>query len=801
MLPRRAIVGRVLVNKRCASHTIARTGQVVDGRWDLPLDAVVNELVSNTAAPAVLWPAPPKAADVKAIARTIRASIAANDFTALDVLRSLPRPHPRFVIHATVHALLRARQAPRASALLLAFANERASASKLPRISPITLAETIKALLELVPKIQGRQDRVRTTLSPKLLLLDAQLVSEPALRTALALYIKARQLYVHRTKDVTTRLWYALVSQREWIPAALFIELQVKDYQLRHTLRTVLRAENPAKPLNPHHRHHIRRRLDLLRREDIRPNRGLFTDLCFRIAGVISSITKSPESGLLSTQLPSIEAHGRPIPPVLTTPVTQLPKTPLTPQRAQHHARVALQALAILAPLIDARQVPFGDISAWVTTVGSLPSSLARVTVYTMVEGRPELVGARAYLRRVLERYATSLPRVPHIYSEFPFRTSGFERRGLKHTSPDLTANLVHPDSPYFPPEISDGTGPSPSTRHFPPKDPAEAADDSLMPPPLMPTYESLLNVFLNPGNKGRGPGALFEAAPKMDSQPARWNAGAELVEAKLEEKKDPRIPDRMALEAKTRQGERESVQGHYHAPRSPNNPDPLHLQYPAHPLDFDKYPDASRVPPGASGAHADAARVQAQLEKLGPVPVALHRVRVVAIVLRHMLYKRNPAMPPWESEGIMRLLERRADVLKPLIGRTEEGFNALVEWKDSIIETEKAGARGLWEAVWEGDARARRETEVNAAEARRIVAEAEYEAGATRGHIPWSTRMDAEEQEQLAWRVDRESGVLRPKGKEDDEDERPEQLEMLNRRLVAKTADKELEMYHNSAG
>ncbi|KAJ6460884.1 hypothetical protein C8R45DRAFT_1028484 [Mycena sanguinolenta] len=712
----------------------------------LPLDALVNDLASTH--PTVLWPAPKKTTNVKALAREIRARIVANDPAALDLLREIPRPYPALVVHTAVHALLRAKQVSRAGSLLLAFAVERRHTIKEPRIHPVTLAQTLRALLDTVPTTQGRQDRARTALRPSLLVIDAQLVSEPALRTALGLYIKARQLFVHRQKDVTTRLWHTLLNQREWIPAALLFELQVKDYRLRRTLPTLLRTDNPGgRPMNPQERWYLHRRLDHLRREDVRPNRALFADLCFRIAGVLSSVTQSTESGLISMNFPFTDPDNVPPKPVSTRGP---PKQAHTPQRAWHHARVALQALSILGGLVDARRVPFGDISAWVSAVGSLPSTLEDIPAYTL-DGHPKRVYARNHLREVLERYATSLPRVPHIYSEFPFATSGFVRRGLKD-------------------KVLDDAEATPSIRQVLPSDPAEAEDDSLMPPPLMPTYEALLSVFLNAGARGRAPGALYYYAPEeamnaTKDQQKRWNEAAQRVEASLDASKANRIIELVhPVEVKVQ---------HYHAPRSPNNPDPLHLRYPTHPLDFDKYPKPPRV---ASGDHAAAT----QLQKLGPAPVALYRVHVVAKVLEHMMYERSPAMPPWESEAIMQLLQRRADVLRLLIGRA-----GMVKEMEGVRD-------GLWDAVWEGAARARREAEVTAAEARRIIAEGEHEVGA---RIPWSTRLDNERE---AWAVDRESGVLRPTK---EEAESWDELEMFNRRLAAQTWDKELEMYRSSAG
>jgi hypothetical protein len=208
-------------------------------------------------------------------------------------------------------------------------------------------------------------------------LLDAQLVSEPALRTALDLYIQARKLFVPRQNEVTTLIWYALLRQREWVPAALFFEHQVKDYQLLRTLPTLLRTGNPdGQPMTPHSRDHLRRRLAVLRLEDNRPSASLFANLCFRLAGVISSLSKNPDSGLLAPVPVTARQTREPEAPFDASYPDALPppppQSPMTLQRASHHGRIVLQALTILGALVDARQLPFGDISAWVSTVGSV---------------------------------------------------------------------------------------------------------------------------------------------------------------------------------------------------------------------------------------------------------------------------------------------------------------------------------------------------------------------------------------------------------------------------------------------
>ncbi|KAJ7895830.1 hypothetical protein B0H13DRAFT_824719 [Mycena leptocephala] len=347
----------------------------------LPLDAVIKRL---TPATAVSWPALPERKDAQVLVREIRACIVANNIVAaMAILRDVPQPYPRLVAHAAVHALLRVGDPHRAGAFLLSFAiGPKTTKARPPRIHPTTLSETVKALITLVPATQGRQDRVRTAQGPQLLVLDAYMVSDPALRTALALYLQARKLFVPRSKSITGPIWNALLNHREWIPAALMLDLQVKDFQLRKTIPTLLHTPDPAAPrLTPHDRDHLGRRLDILRREDMRVNHTFFTDLCFRISGVISSLLSRPESGLMSPALIEVlkkpntskrfpdndRENGRFVrsggPPA---------KTPLTPTRAKHHVRVALQALAFLGALVDSRSLPFGDISAWIRTVGSV---------------------------------------------------------------------------------------------------------------------------------------------------------------------------------------------------------------------------------------------------------------------------------------------------------------------------------------------------------------------------------------------------------------------------------------------
>ncbi|KAK7052382.1 hypothetical protein R3P38DRAFT_2860020 [Favolaschia claudopus] len=781
---RRGVLANVLANERCNCFLLRyqHSAAAADGA-PLPLDVLLN---SSTPAPEsghspVLWPRVSQRKDSLTLAREIRAC--GDVASLLQVLGNAPAPYSRLVTHTIVHALLRAQHPSRAGAFLVEAATPRHEAAKQPRIHSVSLAKTIQALLKTVPRIQGRQDRMRTSHDPRLLVLEPHAISDSALRNALTLYIQARKLFIRRQGNVATELWNALLNQREWVTAALFFEQQVMDYQLRRTLPTLLRPESS---IEPHRQNQLRRRLAVLRLEDIYPPKGQFVDLCYRLAGVLSGILKSPGSGSLFVEAAgAVPERARKEPDLFATESDSRqisprpPKTPLTPQRARHHVRLVLQALTVLGRLVDTRQVPFANISAWVNTVGSLPRSLMDVVVYTMIDQRPATVYARKHLREIIDRYAASPPRTPHVFSHVVIETNGNTWRGLAHRSveaPKDTLGLYKAlRATYDAPDAMPGgltghkslqqlrkTDIFPLLRnatYVPPANPTEAADDSFMPPPSMPTYEALFAVLLNTPN-GCAPGALYDSVPALIS--------ASQSPKKLRQAK--KVAERLR---KAEQREEKN----YHAPRSPNNPNPLHLRYPEHPLDFDKYPNLAPV----------AYRKQLAIEKLGSrsIALALGRVRMVAGLLAHMLHERSPPLLPWKSKSIMQLLGRRADILRPLLGQEggpEQG-NFLLEDK----------WQGLWEAVWEGEARARREGEVNAAESRRLVGEAEMEAGVTSERI--LVRVPVEDEDE--WAVDRDSGVLRPKWDEDEEaDMGAEELEEFNRRLGSRASDKEVEMY-----
>ncbi|KAJ7498500.1 hypothetical protein FB451DRAFT_1202109, partial [Mycena latifolia] len=550
MLACKQVVGNLgRVSKRClATH-------------EVPLPAEFEALfdVGRPIAPPVpvSWPAPPPRKDSLTLARELRAHIVADDIpAALAILRNAPHPQPRLLTHAAVHALLRVSDSPRAGALLLAYSSAR-PLTKPARMHPTTVEKVILALLKRVPKTQEFHEWSRTELRPTLLFLNPHMVSNSALRIRACPLHPSQKLFVRRAKGATALLW-------------------------KTSTRTA--------------------RVGRCGPQDIRASRALFEDLCFRIGGVIHNITSRPESRYMSPAITAARnraaeakqakllddeysvhptrfldhdpdgAYGYarneldnryPYPTGLSR---HQPKKPLTPKSAQRHLRVALQALTILGALVDSRQVPFADISNWITAVGDLPPSLSEFHTYApRADGRsPARVPARQYLLTVLENYASALPRSPHIFSEFHIGTSGFIRRGLKHKLPEIASPTPEPDATLRTADTSptmlegylgsvevDGLTkrqrkrlrnkanremknpptllPVPMTPKRwwnPPDDPVEAADDSLMPPPPMATYEALLSVFLG------GRGLVYESAPPMSAEAARANRAEAEAEA-----------------------------------------------------------------------------------------------------------------------------------------------------------------------------------------------------------------------------------------------------------------------------
>ncbi|KAJ7768458.1 hypothetical protein B0H16DRAFT_1519852 [Mycena metata] len=648
----------------------------------LPLDAIVSR---SLPAKPVSWPAVPRRKGSQTLAREFRACIAANDIiAALAILRGVSKPYPRLLAHAAVHALLRV-DTDRAGNFLLAFATEPTTFAKPPRMHPLTLDKTIKALLNMIPRTQGRQDRARCPNNASILSLDAEMVSEPCLRTALALYLRARKLFVPRRREATMYLWRALLDQREFLPAALFFQQQVTDFQLYKSLPSILHSPDPAAPLlTPHDREYLRRRLAALDAERIRPSESLFADVCYRIHGVLSSIIRHPESGYVSQDLNEPQrdvAHtivGSETAPSKRFPDTdpdgayaeaapREPRGPLTSSRARYHVHIALQALTILGALVHTRQIPFPEIARWIHTVGNIPPALESHQVYTRINGIPTLVVARDHLRTVLEAYTCALPRTPHIFSTFHFSSGGRIRRGLQHMLVRLELKRAE-KSTTAGTDSADET--FPRTRFSPPDDPVEAADDSFMPPPSLPTLQSLLGVFLNDTRA-----LLYEYSPSKIAAAADFEPEHKTRATPLD--RDDWMEER--------------VHQHYHAPRSPNNPDPR-LKYPAHPLDFAAYP-APPVPPLLA---PDAVFLPSS--KLGGGESQRHRAELAARVLQYMMHERNPRLPPWQSPQMMRLLWRRTDVLQPVLEK-----------------------RGLWDELWTGAAQAQREAERRESAARSL--------------------------------------------------------------------------------
>ncbi|KAJ7098740.1 hypothetical protein B0H15DRAFT_945247 [Mycena belliarum] len=778
-----------------------------DQRRALPLDAVLDGVAPRVA---VSWPSPPPRINSLATARAIRAFICAKDTpSALALLRKAPDPPPRLLVHATVHALLRVADCRRAGALLLTFCNARAM-SKAPRMHPATLEHAVLGLLKLVPREQGYHDWTRTAMRPHLLILNPHMVSDSALRTALDLCVQARKLMIVRSKPATSALWRTLVDQREWVSAALVFDRQAKDYQLLKTLPALLRDPDPdAPPLTPHDRDHLRRRLAVLRKENHRASRALFSDICHRVGGVIHNIVSRPESGLADeraaqTAAGSHEDETSLVPTrfldndpdgvyALAEIESRQPypigfgarksKKPITPARAHHQVALALQALTILGALIDSRQIPFADIRSWVIAVGSIPPSLSEIQVWVPRSGHPRRVNARKYLRNVLENYASALPRIPHIYSEFEFGTSGFTRRGLKHKFLDILAGAPEsgPDpalgtadaprkeleaTPVEPEDLAkDGhkkhelaasrksaqlvAQPArrklPKLRHFPPDDPDQAADDSLMPPPPMPTYDALLRQFLRLG----GHGSIYEPLSAEASAQMRKYGYA-----------PPKKGEKQKLEPESRTDALEArIQQHYHAPHSPNNPQP-ELAYPPHPLDFDKYP-APKSPPDPA-VEEDTA-------------LARRRRALAAGVVRHMMYERVPPLPPWEAQQALWIISRRP--------------KAFVE-------------SGLWDDIWAGDAQKKREAEVRKAEARRLRAEEwDLDGGWRAQWRPDKEEPEAEEYYHsgsgwgLIWK--QKGDVGRSMLRRDERSDVDGDLEALNRGLAARAKKVEERSYY----
>ncbi|KAJ6619256.1 hypothetical protein B0H10DRAFT_2216950 [Mycena sp. CBHHK59/15] len=973
-----------------------------------PLDAVIARLAGPPRPQP--WSAPPPAPPPRtsrttlAHAHTLRTLIAAGRTPdALALLRTVPRPPPRLLTHTAVHALLRASDPQRAGALLRAL-----TASPLAprtRIHARTLATTIRALLRLVPATQYPHDWARTALRPQILVLSGQLVSHPALRTALDIYVAARRLFVRRAAENAAELGRALVAQREWVAAALLVELLVKDYQLLKTLPTLLReagegsndgvaaaarySESAGPRPGPLPRAALTRRLALLRLEDTRPAiaRALAAALTVRMEYVLRVGMGDEVEGQPASRSHPNSADGDSDSDTQqddrSTNVNANPppsaRKPHSPARAKHHAQTALQALAALGALVDARQLPWGGVGGWIACVGLVnPPSLARLSAYvpappvplsqasspptptpapvfppfspasspdapsastspsppfpaspppsaptpsppptawrnpppallpTRAPGPvpPMRVPARAYLRGVLEAYARALPRTPHFFSlaepRAGFVGAGWVRRGLVHRrvrvpeSEDVLGAREERDNE----KQSDDEEPRPRLTHarpadmpvgmyedagweylgaveedemstserkkavrearrrarqarereegamaggvyggeedeqrwdsdgeeegdedgeegddaykeggvygkegdhemqgrgrerrrgkprgrelLPPADPAEAADDSLMPPPTMATYEELLRVFLR-----RAPGGLYaaEGVPSWAEQGDRAELGAQ--EEQWGERGEQDWGAAMAMAGDATGG---AAAAHYHAPRSPNNPDPG-AAYPAHPLDFKGAPPPPPLPPPARA-------------RAPPPAGEKHRTALARRVLIHMLRERSPPLPPWDSPGLRRLFDRRGRVLAAMGGGLAD---ELARGEAARRREERGRVRAFAEAGGRAygvseDGQAYMDAEWEGAAEREGV-EGWGVRGERRGGSPYGYGPGPEGRPGGRWKWERYDRTreqrLDTARASTDVDPEERELRVMNRRLGEKTPDLDLEAYY----
>ncbi|CAK5274274.1 unnamed protein product [Mycena citricolor] len=509
----------------------------------------------------------------------------------------LGHPSSRLALHKLVHASLRASKHQEAAHLILNDNRGPLFVSQSHRIHPTTLAKVMHELIASVPRRQTPQQWYRTQVNPSILQFSAEMVSHPDLRLASALHLYARDRLVPRSPLVSKLLWQALLNQRDWIAAAHMFGLQVRDYHARRTLPTVLRNAEKA-GLSSHVVSGLRRKLAVLNAEDASVSRPFFGQLCYRLSGVLFHI-----NGRLRSS--SATANSEKVVP------TDTGTKALTPARAKHHQRMVLQALVILSTMVDQRQVPFADVSAWINAAGmvgitsllfaayadpcQIPLSASADMCFHVnpQNARATPVSARAYMRQVLENYASNLPRTPHLCSQVLPSRAGSVWRGLHHQL-----------------ETS-------SKQRMPPQDPNDASDDTFMAPPNLPTYEALLRVFLH---RGEERGLYEESAHDIESV----------------------------------QDSESSEDWHYHAPRSPNNSDPLN-QYPEHLLDFDAYPTR---PAGQELSSKNSHTVQRQGD-------------LAAAVLQHMIFERSPQLAPWQSDIIRDLLRWRSrDLENGLIGQ-----------------------------------------------------------------------------------------------------------------------------------
>ena len=286
-----------------------------------------------------------------------------------------PTVSPRLSAHSLLHALLRVGLTTKAYQLA------QSSMKSDIKIRPRSLDAVIHALLAQSAATPGfserhQLDRIdKITTSRRVLTLHPRLVADQSTRYAVRLILQSRHYRQRCTSEAYHSIIRYLLSRAEILVASLLFCSLVKQYQFKQAMAARLRSQIQSVDTDDEPEQSLDQKAELQScLKDVLWEKNVVDK------GLAKSLVKSVEVSML--QNPQ-QGNGAPL-------------------------RTSLQALAIIAMLLDERRIPFPEVASIIHALYSCPKSDTKVWIIR--DGVTVYVVAYWYFHSVLMRLAIDLP-------------------------------------------------------------------------------------------------------------------------------------------------------------------------------------------------------------------------------------------------------------------------------------------------------------------------------------------------------------------------------------------------------
>jgi hypothetical protein len=287
-----------------------------------------------------------------------------------------PTISPRLSAHSLLHALIRVGLTTKAYQLAQSLMESDI------KIRPRSLDAVIHALLAQGATTPGflerrqldRIDKIIT--SRRVLTLHPRLIADQSTRYAVRLILQSRHYRQRCTSEAYHSIIRYLLSRAEILVASLLFCLLVKQYQFKHAVAARLRGQIQSVDTNDESEQSLDQKAELQSSlKDVLWEKSIVD------RNLAKSLVESVEVSML--QNPQQDINGASL-------------------------RTSLQALAIIAMLLDERRIPFPEVASIIHALYSCPKSDTKVWIIR--DGITVCVEAYGYFHSVLMRLAIDLP-------------------------------------------------------------------------------------------------------------------------------------------------------------------------------------------------------------------------------------------------------------------------------------------------------------------------------------------------------------------------------------------------------